>query len=195
MGTVSMLDGVSEKKPEVIVFAGPNGSGKSTVSRLAKIIGLYINADEIKMATNCSDLEAAQKAESLREDMLSKKENFTFETVLSTDRNLRLLERAKAAGYFVRCIYVFTRDVEINISRVKSRAANGGHSVPEDKIRSRYQRALSLLPRLIQVCDIFHLYDNSTMPFRIFKKRKDEFFFWPNEFWSEEKIKSLVGAK
>ena len=34
--------------PEVIVFAGPNGSGKSTITRLAKTIGKYINADDIK---------------------------------------------------------------------------------------------------------------------------------------------------
>ena len=36
------------KKPEIIVFAGPNGSGKSTVTKLAKIIPPYINADDIK---------------------------------------------------------------------------------------------------------------------------------------------------
>ena len=56
-------------KPEVIVFAGPNGSGKSTVTRMAKTVGRYINADEIKRATFCSDLEAAQKAEQLREKL------------------------------------------------------------------------------------------------------------------------------
>ncbi len=56
---------MSEKnrKPEIIVFAGPNGSGKSTVTKLAKIIEPYINADDIKRANYCSDLEAAQLAE------------------------------------------------------------------------------------------------------------------------------------
>ena len=37
--------------PEVIVFAGPNGSGKSTVTKMAKTIGVYINADDIKKPT------------------------------------------------------------------------------------------------------------------------------------------------
>ena len=34
--------------PEVMVFAGPNGSGKSTITRMAKTVGIYINADDIK---------------------------------------------------------------------------------------------------------------------------------------------------
>jgi len=33
---------------EVIVFAGPNGSGKTTITRMAKTIGVYINADILK---------------------------------------------------------------------------------------------------------------------------------------------------
>lgn len=66
------------KKPEIMVFAGPNGSGKTTVTRLARIAGAYINADDIKKAALCSDLEAAQKAEALREQFLAGGRNFTF---------------------------------------------------------------------------------------------------------------------
>jgi predicted ABC-type ATPase len=91
--------------PEIIVFAGPNGSGKTTITRMARTIGVYINADDIKRSSLCSDLEAAVKAEELREEMLEKGEDFTFETVLSTDRNLKLLKKAKEKGYFLRCIY------------------------------------------------------------------------------------------
>ena len=87
--------------PEVMIFAGPNGSGKTTITRMAKTVGVYINADDIKKSIACSDLEAAQKAEELRESMLEKDEDFTFETVLSTDRNLKLLKKAKEKGYFL----------------------------------------------------------------------------------------------
>lgn len=51
--------------PEVIVFAGPNGSGKSTITQMARIGGEYINADDIKRTTLCTDLEAAVKAEEM----------------------------------------------------------------------------------------------------------------------------------
>ncbi len=79
--------------PEVMIFAGPNGSGKTTITSMAKTVGVYINADDIKRSILCSDLEAAQKAEELRDFMLEKGEDFTFETVLSTDRNLKLLKK------------------------------------------------------------------------------------------------------
>lgn len=81
----------SEKLPEIIVFAGPNGSGKSTITKMAKVIEPYINADDIKRTNYCTDLEAAQLAEKMREQAIANNKSFTFETVMSTDRNLKLL--------------------------------------------------------------------------------------------------------
>lgn len=179
--------------PEVIVFAGPNGSGKSTITQMAKVGGKYINVDDIKRTTLCTDLEAAIKAEELRENMIENKKDFTFETVLSTDRNLLLLQRAKAQGYFVRGIYVLTSNIDINVARVQVREALGGHGVPEEKIRLRYDRALAMLPRLVEICDILHIYDNTKEPFRIFKKRKDKYYRWNNQYWSNADIEKLSG--
>ncbi|MBR2141996.1 zeta toxin family protein [Anaerovibrio sp.] len=181
------------KLPEVVVFAGPNGSGKTTITRMAKLVGEYINADDIKRTTLCSDLEAAIKAEELREKMIAEQKNFTFETVLSTERNLLLLRKAKANGYFVRGIYVLTSNVNINVARVSAREALGGHGVPENKIRSRYIKALRLVPELVDICDILHIYDNTREPFRIFKKRKDIFYRWCNKYWSNDDITRLTG--
>ena len=87
---------VLQKRPEVVVFAGPNGSGKSTITELIKPPMDYINADEIKKNMKCSDLEAAQLAEKQREEHIEQMNEFCFETVLSTERNLRLLKRAKS---------------------------------------------------------------------------------------------------
>lgn len=188
-----MSENSEVKLPEVIVFAGPNGSGKSTITQMAKIVGTYINADDIKRTTLCSDLEAAIKAEELRENMIENKKDFTFETVLSTDRNLQLLQKAKEQGYFVRGIYVLTANVDINVARVHVRELTGGHGVPEEKIRSRYEKALALIPKLVEVCDILHIYDNTKEPFRIFKKRKDICFRWNNQFWDNNDIEKLTG--
>ena len=43
-----MSEPEKELKPEIIVFAGPNGSGKSTITRMAKTVGVYINAEREK---------------------------------------------------------------------------------------------------------------------------------------------------
>lgn len=180
------------KKPEVVVFAGPNGSGKSTITQSAITRGAYINADVIKASTHCDDLTAAKQAEALRENAMAQKRDFTFETVLSTERNLALLRRAKTEGYFVRGYFIFTRNPYINVTRVQSRAENGGHDVPIDKIMTRYQKTLANLPELIKLCDICHVYDNTQELFRIFKKRKGEVFFFTSKLWTEEKIKNLV---
>lgn len=183
------------KKPEIIVFAGPNGSGKTTITKLAKTIEPYINADDIKKVTLCSDMDAAVQADKLRNQLVEQNQSFTFETVLSTERNLQLLKKAKDKGYFIRCIYVLTSNAQINVLRVRSRFALGGHDVPEDKIRSRYIKALKLIPKLLSVCDVCHIYDNTDEAYRIFKKRKDEVFYWESEFWDKAQIQELVGIE
>ncbi|MCI8300916.1 MAG: hypothetical protein HFI69_11365 [Lachnospiraceae bacterium] len=182
------------KKPEVVLFAGPNGSGKSTITELLKPPMAYINADEIKKNIKCSDLEAAQLAEKQREEHVEHMHEFCFETVLSTQRNLRLLDKARKRGYFIRCYYVLTADPAINVWRVKSRVESGGHDVPEEKIIKRYDRALELIKDLVQICDVCHIYDNSgSKPFRIFKKRKEETYYDECMDWYLEDIQILTG--
>lgn len=184
-----------EKKPEVVVFAGPNGSGKSTFTELLKPPMDYINADEIKKNLKCSDLEAAQLAEKQREKHIEQMSEFCFETVLSTERNLRLLEKAKEKGYFIRCYYILTADPAINVWRIKSRVESGGHDVPEQKIIARYDRALALVKDVVKICDVCHIYDNSgSKPFRIFKKRKEQIFYNECSDWHFEDIQALTNV-
>lgn len=184
-----------QKNPEIVVFAGPNGSGKSTFTQLLKPPIDYINADEIKKYLMCSDLEAAQLAEKQREEHVEQMREFCFETVLSTERNLKLLKRAKGKGYFIRCYYILTADPMINVWRVKARVESGGHDVPEEKIITRYDRALVLVKDLIKVCDICHIYDNSaSRPFRIFKKRKELMYFDECDDWYFGDICALTGV-
>ena len=120
---------------------------------------------------------------------------FCFETVLSTERNIKLLEKAKQKGYFIRCYYILTADPMINVLRVKSRVEAGGHDVPEKKIITRYDRALRLVKDLVQICDVCHIYDNSgNKPFRILKKRKEQIYFDECADWYLEDIQALTGV-
>jgi len=178
--------------PTILVYAGPNGSGKSTISVGYPIVGIYINADDIKRHRGCSDLEAAQEAELLRESLLSSRRDFTFETVLSTERNLILLEKAKKSGYIIESIFVLTADSELNIQRVKSRVLQGGHDVPNEKICSRYHKSLQMLKRLVALSDTCVVVDNTNRPEVIYKNDSDGEVFLPNDFWNESDIRNLV---
>ncbi len=158
----------SEKGKRILVFAGPNGSGKSTVTKKFAIVGTYVNADDIKRQLNCTDLEAAQAAENIREQLLANGMPFTFETVLSTSRNIELLVRAKKMGYKITALYVLTCSSDINVDRVKYRAQHGGHDVPVEKIKERYIRSLQNLPALIKIADRIIIVDNSDRPQMIY---------------------------
>lgn len=185
--------------PSLFVLAGPNGSGKSTITERLKIVGKYVNADEIKKQLKCSDIEAAKIADETREYLLQKREDFTFETVLPTPRNIDLMERAKDAGYQVVCIYVLTKDPKINISRVKNRVKNGGHSVPDEKVRERFVRALRLFPKLFAVCDELYVFDNSIdtpdgASAMIIEWQGRSISIFPNETWDTAMITSLISG-
>lgn len=171
---------------KIIVFAGPNGSGKSTVINAIREQTdvknyLYVNADDIANVFfanepdyNNRNLMAAKYAEYLRNKYIDEGKDFMFETVLSTERNINLLRRAKQDGYFITGVYVLTRDSEINVERVKNRVLNGGHDVPEDKIRARYDRCLSLIPDFVGTIDNMVLYDNTdNILLTLLKKDRD----------------------
>ena len=187
----------NKRKPEIVLFAGPNGSGKSTITELLRPTKfIYINADDIQRNLGCNILEAAQIAEKRREECLAANESFCFESVLSTKRNIELLHRAKASGYFIRCYYILTADPQINAARVLSRVSAGGHDVPIDKIFSRYEKALNLVREVVPLCDVCHIYDNSgDAPYRIFKKRKEQYYYCTLKYlWLKQDIAALTGV-
>lgn len=112
--------------------------------------------------------------------------------MLSSHYKLDILEKAKVKGYFIKGIFVLTIDASVNVARVSARVALGGHNVNEEKIKSRYEKSLGNIKKLIEICDILHVYDNTEQPVRIIRKHKDDISIFPNALWSEEKILSLL---
>jgi predicted ABC-type ATPase len=159
-------------KPVLLVIAGPNGSGKTTITvRLRRdqwSEGVeYINPDDIAEEkfggwnSPTATLQAAQYAESRRLELLEAKAGIAFETVFSALDKVEFLHRAKEAGYFVRVFFVGTENPQINAARITKRFMQGGHSVPLEKIVSRYTKAMANLAAAIVIADRVYIYDNS----------------------------------
>ncbi len=71
-------------------------------------------------------------------------------------------QKAKAREYRIALYFVTTSDPAINIARVRARVALGGHAVPEERIRSRYEKVMeSVLPRVLPLTHKAYLFDNS----------------------------------
>lgn len=104
---------------------------------------------------------AAFISEYIRRSMLNIVTQFTIETVMSDARKIQYIQQAKNLGYRIYLYYVSTKDVTINIKRVEQRVQLGGHSVPEEKIRSRYKRSLDNLYDVLKLCDRAYFFDNS----------------------------------
>ena len=190
---------MQNRKPMILVLAGPNGSGKSTITTFFDKVGKYTNADDVVAATGMDNMEAAVLVDKMRYESIDKKEDFTFETVLSSNYKLNILRKAKEEGYFIKCVFVLTVDPQINIVRIESRVASGGHNVDSSKVIERYYRTLAsnrkemkTIKELLDICDIMHVYDNTETPKRIIRKHKDELSIYPNEYWSEQDILALM---
>jgi len=163
-----------EHRPVIVVVAGPNGSGKTSLTqdlRLHKWVTeegcVYVNPDDI--AENVfgdwnsreAVLNAAKEADRIREECLAQGKSLVFETVMSTDNKVDFLRRAKAAGYFIRLFFVSTDSPTINAARVAQRVTEGGHTVPIDKIISRYSKSIVNCAVVAQFIDRTYVYDNS----------------------------------
>ena len=97
----------------------------------------------------------------IRQKLLDEHISYTFETVMSSPDKVELLHQAQTQDYRTYLYYIATEDPAINISRVKHRVQRGGHSVPEDKIITRYHRSLDLLIEAIRYSNRAYIFDNS----------------------------------
>lgn len=157
----------------VYLFAGPNGSGKSTLIKdYISFYGLedveYICPDiyASSLFRHIDDLyeryrKAMEFAAYKREKLLSSQKSMIIETVLSRSDKLDFLKKAAAAGYRIVSVFVGTSSPDINCARVLKRVSEGGHGVPEEKIRERYVRSLKNLPLLAGCSDELYVFDNS----------------------------------
>lgn len=159
-------------KPVLLVIAGPNGAGKTTVTTRLRTDhwseGVeYLNPDEVARDrfgdwnSPQAVLDAARWVTARREELLAQGAGIAFETVFSGQDKVEFVGRAKGKGYFVRVFFIGTDDPRINAARVAGRVMQGGHTVPIEKIVSRYGRSMANLSAVTRLADRVYVYDNS----------------------------------
>ena len=168
--------------PVLHLIVGPNGAGKTTFYRhvLQPATRLpFVNADEIARIRwpgkeEARGHEAALAAEQQRERLMAARKSFVAETVFSHPSKLELIRRAKAHGYLAT-LHVILVPEELTVVRVGLRVEQGGHSVPENKIRSRYRRLWGNVRAALKDADDACVYDNSraNKPYREVARYRD----------------------
>jgi predicted ABC-type ATPase len=187
------------------LVVGPNGAGKSTFVELtlAPLIpkSVFVNADEIAKQRWPDDpraraYDAALVAADTRARLIELGRSFIAETVFSHPSKLELIGTARAANYVV-VLHVLLIPEELAVERVRHRVSAGGHDVPEDKIRQRYQRLWALVAATINRCDSTTVYDNSALKGpRIVAQMSDGHVIgspdWPT--WAPQELASRWGS-
>lgn len=155
----------------ILIIAGSNGAGKTTFARefLPKEIGcpVFVNADLI--AAGLSPFEpttAAIRAGRMMieeiETYVREKRSFAFETTLSGRRYARMIPQWQDLGYRIKLVFLYLEDVKIAIERIRVRVRQGGHGIPEDVIRRRYDAGWRNFQQTYRkLVDTWVVYDNS----------------------------------
>jgi predicted ABC-type ATPase len=156
----------------IYVLAGPNGVGKSSIAgAMFRRSGTdYFNPDEAARRILTANPDASiveanalawNEGKRLLETAITERQTFAIETTLGGRTIAALLKDAASRGIQVRIWFAGLRTPDLNIERVRARVARGGHNIPDEKIRERYDRSRLNLIDLIPVITELKLYDNS----------------------------------
>jgi predicted ABC-type ATPase len=162
---------MGETSPQVVIIAGPNGAGKSTLAPilLRDTFGLleYVNADSIALGLSAFDsasmsLDAGRIMVVRLRELAKRRKSFAFETTLASRFYATWIKRLRESGYRFHLVFLWLSSMELAIQRVDWRVRSGGHSIPDEVIRRRYDRGLiNFFNLYLPLADTWAAYDNS----------------------------------
>src|SRR5688572_25162244 len=135
--------------PGVVVLGGPNGAGKSTAAprllRGSLRVEEFVNADTLAQGLSAFRpqdvaLEAGRITLARLDSLESQRKSFAFESTLASHALVRRLRRLKKRGYSVHVVYLWLPTVDLALARVAERVRTGGHDVPAETVRRRFDR-------------------------------------------------------
>ncbi len=179
--------------PVMYIIAGPNGAGKTTAAKtiLPDYYGViqFVNADEIaKGLSPFAPETVAFKAGKLMlkrlQELIAEKEDFGFETTLTTLSYKRLLNQARQKGYFL--LFLWLSSPAIAKQRVKKRVSEGGHNIPDEIIVRRFHRGIKNISSFLNIAHEWLIIDNSAGDYQwVAKKEKGKTEILNFEVWEK----------
>jgi predicted ABC-type ATPase len=180
--------------PQVVIIAGPNGAGKTTSSRgLLPVYGIstFVNADQIAQGlSGLSPDDSAIEAGILMLEKIRKlvgvKASFAFETTLASRTYGPWMRERLSEGFEVHLHYVWLASADMAVERVAQRVRAGGHSIPENTIRRRYEGSLrNFFEQYRAVATSWSMWNNSVgkIPKLIAARRHREEYVHDRDIW------------
>ncbi|MBS2004366.1 MAG: zeta toxin family protein [Candidatus Obscuribacterales bacterium] len=135
----------------LIIIAGPNGAGKTTFAKEflpnEASCPIFVNADLIAAGLSPfqPDLVAVKAGRLMLQEITEHARighNFAFETTLSGRSYVRLIRQWRSDGYMVVLFFLALASAEEALARVAERVAQGGHYVPDEIVRRRFDAGL-----------------------------------------------------
>ena len=150
-----------------IIIAGIDGTGKTSLIGALKGLNL--------ISTNIVDDETDNL--NMIQYCLENELTFTQETTLAGHRVEKTIRQARKQGYDIVMFYVGLNSLEESLLRIANRVRKGGHDIPEDYVKLRYQNRLESLKRVLPVCDEVIFYDNENGFVKVAEIKNNTFNF------------------
>ena len=156
---------------KIRLMSGPNGAGKTTFATEFLLnegdCPTFVNADMIASGLNPfqperSSVRAGRLMLRMIDDYVSRGESFAFETTLSGRGYARQVPSWQERGYWVQLYFLRLPTPEMAVARVRNRVMEGGHHVPEDVVRRRFDAGWRNFNEIYRhIVDEWALYDAS----------------------------------
>lgn len=156
--------------PTLVLLAGPNGSGKTTfINRFLRQRAeafRFVNPDEVARGLSgegaVRDMAAGRLVLERLDALFVERADVVLETTLASRSHAPRIRRFKAAGYRVELIYLRPPSADFSVARVARRVAQGGHGIPEDTLRRRFELSLDYLETTYKpLVDAWEVYASS----------------------------------
>lgn len=147
-----------------IIIAGIDGTGKTSFRGVLEGQGLelghIIDPDLIAKTHNFNEIAAGKAALREIDNCLDKGMTFTQETTLSGHQVLHTIRQAKEKGYLITMYYIGLNSKYESIYRIANRVRKGGHDIPPDDVKRRFEKRFVYLSRVVPLCNKTVFYDN-----------------------------------